>query len=81
MKMGAEPQREHERRRVEEEDLPLAGRKNVAGDVLNPAIGPSSTAADHGVGDEQNEKQPCADEKLVISATAMSSAPEMPYAM
>ena len=37
--MGAEAQREHDERGVEEEELALLRREEVAGDVLDPGVG------------------------------------------
>ena len=51
--MGAEAQREHEQGGEDEEDLALRRREDVAGDVLNPAIGAEFDGADEGMGDEK----------------------------
>ena len=44
--VGAEAQREHQQRREHEQDLALRRRQDVAGDVLNPAVGAELDRAD-----------------------------------
>ena len=66
--VGAEAQREHQQRREHEEDLALRRRQDVAGDVLNPAVGAELDRADQRVGDEQHEQQHRADGEVGLDA-------------
>jgi len=59
--VGREPQREHDRRREDEQDLAFGGRQDVAGDVLDPSVGAELDRAEHRVRDEQHEQQERAD--------------------
>ena len=62
--VGTEAQAEHDGRSPDEQILALLRGEQVAGDVLNPAVGAEFDGADQGVRDEQDEQQDRAEGKL-----------------
>ena len=64
MKSAVKPQREHDERGDDEQDLAFARGQDVAGDVLNPAVGAELDRADQQVRDEQHEQQERAEREV-----------------
>jgi hypothetical protein len=62
--VGAEAQEEHDGGGPDEEGLALLRGEEVAGDVLNPAVGAEFDRADEGVSDEEDKEQDGADGEL-----------------
>ena len=68
--VGAEAEGEHDGGGPDEEGLALFGREEVAGDVLDPAVGAEFDRADEGVGDEEDEEEDGAEGELADDSGA-----------
>ena len=68
----AEAQREHQQRREHEEDLALRRRQDVAGDVLNPAVGAELDRADRACVMNSTNSSSDPIEKFVLMPTISS---------
>ena len=54
---GAEAKREHDERRVEEEQFAFSRGEEVARDIFDPGIRAEFDRADEGVGEEEDEEE------------------------